>query len=134
MTAVKRGKLVYPKHRFRPEDLVTFVLMRPFAAVWSDLKLSWDDDLHALEVAIMCAPKGGKVMEGTGGLRKLRYVPPSWPTGKRGALRVCYVFLETHKIVLLALVYPKGQKDDLSEVEKRRIRTAIEAIKRDLDR
>jgi hypothetical protein len=88
-----------------------------------------DQALQALQVIIMTHPRGGSVMEGTGGLRKLRFAPPEWEVGKSGALRVCYAYIEEVATVILALVYPKGEKDDLDDKEKARLREAIERTK-----
>jgi hypothetical protein len=58
-----------------------------FAADWRRLGLT-DDDMRALELAVMEQPEKGVVMRGAGGLRKIRFAPPSWHTGKSGAVRV----------------------------------------------
>src|SRR5688500_11732265 len=52
-----------------------------FAADWRRLGLG-DEDLRALESAVMQRPERGSVMRGSGGLRKVRFAPPSWHTGK----------------------------------------------------
>lgn len=130
---VMQAGLVYPKHQFKPEDTLTFVHMRPFERAWDELGLSMVE-LHELEVAIMAAPTGAPVMPGTRGLRKMRFSPKRWHTGKRGGMRACYVYLEEHHQVLLALVYPKTQKDDLTAQDKKRINRVIESIERELDR
>jgi hypothetical protein len=118
---------------FQPEELLQFVELRPFTRAWSQLALT-DDDLLALQIAIMRHPRAGAVVAGTGGLRKLRFVPPGWSTGKSGALRVCYAHFESHGIVLLAIVYPKSKKDDLTVQEKQRIRELIQRCEADLSR
>src|SRR2546427_733072 len=90
-----RATLVYPKHAFRPEDLLRFIELRPFADGWRDLKLN-DDALLALQIMIMLNPKGNPVVAGTGGLRKMRFAPARWQTGKSGAARVGYVYLQDY--------------------------------------
>ena len=97
------GVLRYPKHRFRPEDLLNFIEAKAFSQEWSQLKLS-DDDLGALQVSIMSAPEGPPVIVGTGGLRKLRFAPLKWSEGKRDALRVCYAYFPESHIVWLGVV------------------------------
>jgi hypothetical protein len=63
-----------------------------FISKWQRPKMRLrDEDLQALEIALMEDPEAGDVMRGTGGLRKIRFAPPSWSMGKSGALRVCYV-------------------------------------------
>lgn len=124
--------LVYLRRRFNPEDLLTFIELRTFTRRWRLLDLD-SDDLLALQVAIMCNPSGPPLIPATGGLRKLRFAPQHWNTGKRGALRVCYSFFEEHKIVLLSIVYPKNEKDTLTQTEKHKIKKLLEAIGREFD-
>jgi hypothetical protein len=123
--------LVYPKHALSPEDLLNFIETKVFARAWKDLGLS-DDDLFVLQIAMMGDPKGPPVIPGTGGLRKLRFSPPEWRRGKRGALRVCYVYFEEYAIILLVIAYAKGEKDALSAREKRTIRDLIEQQEKEL--
>ena len=113
------------------EDLLDFVETRVFTREWKDLGLS-DDDLFTLQITIMGDPKGSPPIAGTGGLRKLRFSPPRWRRGKRGALRVCYVYFEQYAIVLLVVVYAKGEKDSLSAREKRIIKRMIEEQEKEL--
>lgn len=115
----------YPKHAFRPEDLLTFVELDGFADDWKELKLD-DDALLALQILIMSAPVKAPVIKNTGGLRKLRFAPSSWNTGKQGAARVCYVFFQEYSLVLLVAAYAKNAQDDLSAEERRAICQLIE--------
>lgn len=122
-----RAVLNYPEHWFTPEDLLTFIELRPFTRSWEQLRLS-DSDLQALQVMIMTWPKSGDVIKGAGGLRKLRFSPAKWPSGKSGGLRVCYSYFEEVATIVFALVYAKNKKDDLDEDEKAAIRIAIERV------
>ena len=101
--------------------------MKWFTRGWDDLRLP-DEELASLQIAIMCNPNGSPVIEGTRGLRKMRYAPKAWGTGKRGALRICYVYFERFHTVLLAIVYRKGEQDDLSAADKAAINKAIDRI------
>src|SRR5665213_2831955 len=47
-----------------------------FKNLWRSEKLR-DEDLQALETLIMRNPSGPGIMKGTGGLRKIRFAPPS---------------------------------------------------------
>lgn len=49
-----------------------------------------DEGLRGLQNALMENPESGDVIEGTGGLRKLRRTDPRRGKGKRGGLRVIY--------------------------------------------
>lgn len=124
--------LVYPKHRFNPEDLLTFIEMHGFTDDWRALGMD-DDDLQALQVVMMATPRQGKVVAGTGGLRKLRFAPEKSNRGKSGGCRVCYVYFEEHHIVLLVVVYSKSEQDDLSPEDKATIKKLIDRQQKALD-
>lgn len=50
-----------------------------------------DDDAFArLQMTLMRNPESGDVIEGTGGLRKMRFADTRRGKGKRGGLRVIY--------------------------------------------
>lgn len=102
-----------------------FVELDGFSDEWSELGLN-DDDLYALQVAIMANPAASPVIEGTGGLRKLRFAPAKWNVGKSNAARVCYVYFESYSIVLLVAAYSHKEKDNLSASEKAGIKAYIE--------
>lgn len=129
-----RAELVYPEHRLKPEDLLHFVELRAFTQHWARLELDVEHDLLALQILIMSNPTGPPVVEGTGGLRKLRFAPAKWHTGRRGAARVCYVYFQEFGIVLLVTVYDKQQKGDLSADEKKKIRKLIAQAEAELER
>lgn len=116
--------LVYPKHHFKPEELLTFIEMDGFSADWIELGLD-ADDLLALQVAIMSGPSRPPVIPGTGGLRKIRFAPKAWNVGKSGGVRICYVYFAAWGVVLLVIAYPKSEKDTLTAEEKRDIRQLI---------
>ncbi|MFV2067957.1 MAG: hypothetical protein ACC645_13370 [Pirellulales bacterium] len=129
----RRGRLIYPKHVISPHDLLNFIELKWFTRDWDALKLA-DEELGSLQVAIMCDPKGSPVIQGTSGLRKLRYSPDGWAVGKRGALRICYVYFERFYMVLLAIVYKKGEQDYLPEASKLAINSAISRIEAELEK
>src|SRR6516162_6992350 len=107
---------------FNPEEWLRFIELKPFATGWKELGLD-DNDQMALQILIMLNPKAHPVVAGTGGLRKLRFVPPRWKSGKRGAARVGYVYLQEYGVVLLVITYAKNEKGDLTPGEKKTIRS-----------
>lgn len=109
-----------------PENLLIFTEMRGFQSDWKQLGLNVEHDLLALQLTMMENPHAGPVIQGTGGLRKLRFAPPRWGTGKRGALRVLYVYFEEFGHVLLVTVYAKNEDDNFSEADKKRVKQLIE--------
>ena len=100
---------------------------------WDDWDLG-DEALSALQVLMMCNPTGAKVMKDTGGLRKTRYSPKGWNRGKSGGLRVCYVHFQKCGIVLLCLVFRKGELDNLSDAGKKAVRNVIKRIEKQLEK
>ena len=128
----RKHTLVYPKHAFSPEDLLGFLELSPFTEGWKELELT-DDDLEALQVMIMLRPKGHPVVPGTGKMRKLRFAPARWKTGKSGAARVGYAYLEERGIILLLIAYSKDEKDDLSPAEKKAIRLLIARVEKEFE-
>lgn len=123
----------YPEHWVTPEDFLIFVELDEFIQDWEDLGLDAEDDIVGLMLSIMCNPKGAPVIKGTGGLRKLRYSPPSWQKGASGAIRVCYVYFETHWKVVLVMAYGKSEKGDLTMEERKAIKQYIEQSQKWLD-
>src|SRR5256885_2304767 len=107
---------------------LTFIQPAVFASAWKRMKLT-DEDLQALEKLIGTRPQLGTVIQGTGGLRKIRFAPPSWRRGKSGATRVCYVsFLLTSECYLLE-IFDKREKPNLSAADKARWRRWIQGKK-----
>jgi hypothetical protein len=49
-----------------------------------------DDGFRYLQDTLMAFPEAGDLIEGTGGLRKLRFADARRSKGKRGGLRVIY--------------------------------------------
>lgn len=125
--------LVYPQHELQPEDLLNFIELDWFVNSWDELDLD-DEALSALQVLVMCNPDGAKVMKRTGGLRKLRFSPKGWNTGKSGALRVCYVYFQKYGIVLLCLVFRKGDLDNLSDAGRKAVKNVIKRIEKQLEK
>lgn len=92
-------------------------------------RLRWtDDDLRELESRIAEHPEIGTVIAGTGGLRKIRFAPPSSRQGKRGSNRVCYAWFGKGRRVYLVTAYAKSAKANLNEAEVAVVRRLLESI------
>ena len=103
---------------------LTLIQLSPFVAKWSKLRLT-DEDLQELEAILLAEPTTGSVIPATGGLRKLRFAPPSWHTGKRGALRVIYAFIAAGDSVYFFTVYGKNERTDMAQDEKKLFREVL---------
>ena len=110
---------------------LTFAQIAPFVAEWRRLKLT-DEDLQALESLVSRNPAAGVLMPGTGGLRKIRFAPPSWRRGKSGSTRVCYVLFAEIAHCYLISIFAKNDKANLSAADKKRLRQWIDEVRRQL--
>ena len=105
-----------------------------FTKRWEKLGLNDEDDLCELQIRIMANPHGAASIQGTQGIRKLRFAPTRWHTGKRGATRVLYVYFEKYHIVLLCLIYDKTEIDNISIGVKQSLNKLILEIECELQR
>ena len=74
-----------------------------------------DDELMELFASLAVHPEAGKVIPGSGGLRKLRWAASG--RGKRGGARVIYFWWISDDKILLLDIYEKKTKEDLSADE-----------------
>jgi hypothetical protein len=125
----EQTELEYPGYAFQPLVVCDFIQMKGFFEDWQELGLS-DNDLRSLEVAIMTKPKGFPVVPGTDGLRKARFSPRGWRTGKSGALRVGYAYFPKVSVVVLIVAYAKNEQDNLTAKEKKAIRDLIKRLEK----
>lgn len=79
---------------------------------------------------MMKNPETGDVIEGTGGLRKLRHVDPRRGKGKRGGLRIIYFWWEGRRQFWLFTLYDKDEMDNLTAKEQKALK---EMLKRELE-
>ncbi len=74
-------------------------------------------------------PEAGAVIPGLAGLRKVRVRLPG--RGKRGGARFIYLLLLRHGTIFLFYAYEKGDIEDMTSDQKRRLRAAVEDVKRE---
>ena len=104
----------------------TFIEVPMFTRKWAELGLT-DDILRNLENELLENPKAGDVIQGTGGLRKIRI--PLDNSGKRGGGRVIYIDIELKESIYLINVYTKNEKDDLTDDEKKAFKAVVKLLK-----
>ena len=71
-------------------------------------------------------PKAGRIIAGTGGLRKLRVARSG--RGKSAGTRVIYYFHNEDKPILLLLIYAKAAQDNLTDAQKAQLKKHVDAI------
>lgn len=102
----------------------TFVELPPFER---HRKTYMDDDAYRqLQQELMANPEMGDVMEGTGGLRKLRQPDPRRGKGKRGGLRVIYYWWLGGDQFWLFTVYDKDEADDLTSAQRKTLKQLLQ--------
>ena len=72
-----------------------------------------------LVATIASNPEAGDVMQGTGGFRKLRFGRAG--IGKRGGVRVIYLYGGTDLPIILLTLYAKSDKGNLSQAERNKM-------------
>ena len=107
----------------------TFIEVPLFTKRWKEIGLK-DDDLLRLQIMLLKDPQSGPVMEGTGGIRKVRF--PIENRGKSGSGRVCYVDFTVYEKIYLITAYPKNVKENLSKSERNAISEMIKQLERAL--
>jgi hypothetical protein len=75
---------------------------------------------------IAADPKCGEVMQGTGGVRKVRVALSG--RGKRGGARVIYFYHDDGMPLYLLAVFAKNEKDNLSKAERNALKTVTGQI------
>lgn len=111
-------------------DFADFIYEPEFLDDWKSFGLSIEQDLWDLEVAIAAVPKTGNVIPGSGGLRKLRWGRQG--IGKRGGVRIIYLWIPEIVVGYMVLVYAKSEADDLSRTVVREIKVQAEIVRKAL--
>jgi len=76
-------------------------------------------------------PKAGRIIQGTGGLRKVRIAQPD--KGKRGSARVIYYYHNEVKPILLLLIYAKADQKNMTDEQKAQLKKHVDAIVDEFD-
>jgi len=105
-----------------------FVELPPFERNRQDY-LS-DENFHEFQKVLMQNPEAGDVIEGTGGLRKIRYTDEKRGKGKRGGLRVIYYWWVSGQQFWLFTLYNKNEMDDLTSEQRKILK---DLLKHELD-
>lgn len=76
-----------------------------------------DDEYRLLQEALLRRPMHGDLIEGTGGIRKLRWGEQG--RGKRGGFRIIYYWNAKREIFLMLYLYRKNEQKDLTAEQRR---------------
>ena len=104
-----------------------FIRFSSFEKAWKALGLG-EDEYYALEEMLLLNPQAGTVIEGSGGVRKVRFSLPG--KGKSGGIRVIYVDVVIDRIIYMLYAYPKSAKENLSKAEIAELKKIVNTLKR----
>ncbi|MBL4823982.1 MAG: type II toxin-antitoxin system RelE/ParE family toxin [SAR324 cluster bacterium] len=83
-----------------------------------------DEDYQKLQQELANKPEAGKLIRGSGGLRKYRWAVTG--TGKRGGLRIIYFWHVARNIILMLYAYPKAKKENLTFEQMKKLKSLME--------
>jgi len=70
-----------------------------------------DDEYLGLQSFLLRYPESGKIVPGSGGVRKLRWAMVG--KGKRGGVRIIYYFKKQNDEIWLLTIYSKGEIENI---------------------
>ena len=82
-----------------------------------------DENYRLLQQTLILRPETGDLIQGGGGLRKIRWKVPG--RGKRGGLRVIYYWDISAERIYMLLAYLKNKQEDLTPAQLRQLRQLI---------
>jgi mRNA-degrading endonuclease RelE of RelBE toxin-antitoxin system len=88
-------------------------------------ELLTDEEYRQLQIVLIAHPDIGNVIQGSGGLRKMRWSAKGH--GKRGGSRVIYYWAVSESEILFLYIYPKNAQDDLTPNQVKALRQVVEA-------
>ena len=103
-----------------------FIEVPLFTKRWKEIGLC-DDELLALQIMLLKDPESGPVMEGTGGIRKVRF--PVANRGKSHSIRVCYTDFAEYEVTYLITAFEKKEQENLTDAEKSVLKKLVKALK-----
>ena len=109
----------------------TFIEVPLFTKRWNEIGLN-DDDLLALQIMLLKDPESGPIMEGTGGIRKVRFALEN--KGKSGSVRVCYADFAEYEVTYLITAFTKNEQENLTKEEKNVLKKLVKSLKEEAAR
>lgn len=104
----------------------TFIEVPLFSRRWKEIGLG-EEELRELQIMLLKDPESGPVMEGTGGIRKVRF--PIKNKGKSGSVRVCYTDFAEYEVTYLITAFEKKVQENLSKEEKNVLKKLVKSLR-----
>ncbi len=129
----KPGAAVDIRHGTFTENFFLYLIARAHFQASAPLRKEYaranidEDEYLALQNELLLNPKIGNVIQGTGGLCKVRVAAKG--KGKRGGARVIYYHFVKYKRFYLLTLYTKNEVTDLTPGEKQQLKLFMESWK-----
>lgn len=85
--------------------------------------------LDQIQTDLIEHPNRGAIVRGLGGIRKARSSNPGRGKGKRGGFRYFYLVLERRGHIHLLFLLSKGEREDLTEDQRKTLRRMVLELK-----
>src|SRR4051812_1723557 len=108
--------------------LLTFVETATFTRLVHEVVS--DDDYAEFQRELACHPDQGDLLEGCGGVRKVRMAARG--KGKSGGARVIYLYLRHRQRIYLLYLFTKGDAANLSAAGKKTMRELAQQIRHEV--
>jgi len=82
-----------------------------------------DEEYRALQNTLVEMPSSGNLIQGSGGLRKIRWRGSG--RGKRGGTRVIYYWAANHDQIFMLYAYAKNEFEDLTKDQLSILKQAV---------
>ncbi|HLB41701.1 MAG TPA: type II toxin-antitoxin system RelE/ParE family toxin [Gammaproteobacteria bacterium] len=86
-----------------------------------------DDEYRELQQYIMKNPEVGKIIRGSGGVRKVRWAREGM--GKSGGIRTIYYWAKARDQVYMLTMYSKSEKENIDKKTLAQITKELESMK-----
>ena len=83
-----------------------------------------DDEYMALQKALVKRPDMGAIIQGSGGLRKVRWKLEG--RGKSGGMRSIYYWVKDEEQIYMLYIYPKSEQEELTPEQKKLLKAVVE--------
>lgn len=83
-----------------------------------------DEEYRLLQIQLINKPDSGKIIRGSGGLRKLRW--SAGGHGKRDGIRVIYYWFVLQDTLLFLFAYSKSEQGELTPEQLKQLKKVVE--------
>lgn len=104
--------------------MLHFVELSPFRNYLDQLS-DGQTVLEQIQDTLLRQPDIGDIVQGTGGIRKMRAAGK----GKSGGFRVWYLYFFDFKRIYLMAIYSKNETEDLSQADRKYLKTFVDHLK-----